>query len=268
METLRYIITSFAILMAIQMNAQTSETYVVKRGETFSSIASKYGISENELRKQNPDAKRCYTGMKLNIRKNLPFSSIHKNKETQSTGFVENPKKKISKNDDIDLMLFAASENPFFWVPDPGPDYKPNRISPFTICHRSTGKEYIRYIVNPSETNNKKYIAIRFSYELRENQKIYLRGKIIAISNVSRNDGHYLIAYKEETNILEYEKDYRLCYIPETFGSYLITFAQSGANDGAIGLVPLSEFDEYFGKNKVKLSPLISDRAKIKASNK
>ena len=85
METLRYIITSFAILMAIQMNAQTSETYVVKRGESFSSIASKYGISENELRKQNPDAKKCYTGMKLNIKKPSTTSSTINRNETSTT---------------------------------------------------------------------------------------------------------------------------------------------------------------------------------------
>lgn len=88
METLRYIITSFAILMALQMNAQTSETYVVKRGESFSSIASKYGISENELRMQNPNAKNCYTGMKLNIKKpSTTSSTINRNEisTTQST---------------------------------------------------------------------------------------------------------------------------------------------------------------------------------------
>ena len=63
-------ITSFflVLLFATVSFAQTgSSQHIVKRGETFASIAAKYGISENELKAANPKVKTCYAGTKLVI---------------------------------------------------------------------------------------------------------------------------------------------------------------------------------------------------------
>lgn len=48
--------------------AQQTE-HQVKRGETFASIAAKYGITEAALRKANADKKTAYAGLKLRIPK-------------------------------------------------------------------------------------------------------------------------------------------------------------------------------------------------------
>ena len=60
------------LLFTTTVSAQTSQTHIVKRGETFASIASKYGITESELRTANPNAENCYAGTKLNIIKKAP----------------------------------------------------------------------------------------------------------------------------------------------------------------------------------------------------
>jgi len=49
------------------LNAQNVSQHIVKRGETFASIAKKYGISEQQLKKANSKHATCYTGMKLSI---------------------------------------------------------------------------------------------------------------------------------------------------------------------------------------------------------
>lgn len=43
------------------------QVHTVERGETLSSIANKYGITEYELKKANPNMTICFAGIKLNI---------------------------------------------------------------------------------------------------------------------------------------------------------------------------------------------------------
>lgn len=50
--------------------AQT-RTHVVKRGETYQSIAEKYGISEENLKSYNTAHPTCYVGLKVNV----PYSN-------------------------------------------------------------------------------------------------------------------------------------------------------------------------------------------------
>lgn len=50
--------------------AQT-RTHVVKRGETYQSIAEKYGISEENLKSYNSAHPTCYVGLKVNV----PYSN-------------------------------------------------------------------------------------------------------------------------------------------------------------------------------------------------
>lgn len=44
-----------------------AETHIVQKGETFESIAKKYGVSLNELKEANPKTKQCFAGLKLVI---------------------------------------------------------------------------------------------------------------------------------------------------------------------------------------------------------
>ena len=63
------------ISFSIRISAQTT-THQVLRGETFSSISSKYGISEETLKKANPRATVCYAGLKLVIPEITKSSNI------------------------------------------------------------------------------------------------------------------------------------------------------------------------------------------------
>lgn len=60
----------FVVLLAmapLMVQAQTSETHTVQRGETFALIAKRYGLTEQELKNANPDEDLCYAGLKLSI---------------------------------------------------------------------------------------------------------------------------------------------------------------------------------------------------------
>lgn len=57
----------FLLFVTMALNAQNVSQHIVKRGETFASIAKKYGISEQQLKKANSKHATCYTGMKLSI---------------------------------------------------------------------------------------------------------------------------------------------------------------------------------------------------------
>lgn len=63
----RFYIISFiilALLTSIQMMAQQTKV-IVGYGETYESIAAKYGVSINELRAANPGKDNCYAGMEI-----------------------------------------------------------------------------------------------------------------------------------------------------------------------------------------------------------
>ena len=63
----RVIITAFALFIATLINAQTTNQHVVMRGETFASIANKYGITEQQLKNANSAHSTCHVGLKLTI---------------------------------------------------------------------------------------------------------------------------------------------------------------------------------------------------------
>lgn len=75
---------TIAVIAAIctPLFGQSTQIHVVKRGETFASIAAKYGISESQLLSDNPNAKSCFGGMKLTIVKREPKVS-HVNEPTK-----------------------------------------------------------------------------------------------------------------------------------------------------------------------------------------
>ena len=102
-----------AVLLAILLTVLPAfyihaETHIVGRGETISSIAQKYGVSEAEIRAANPRLKTCYAGLKLNIPKprkapagadraangNTPVPPNKNNSSTQKSG---NPAPQKSK---------------------------------------------------------------------------------------------------------------------------------------------------------------------------
>lgn len=54
-------------LAATTASAQIAAKYQVQRGDTYASIAEKFGMTENELRHENPGKRHLYAGMTINI---------------------------------------------------------------------------------------------------------------------------------------------------------------------------------------------------------
>ena len=66
----------FSFGIGASVLAQQTE-HQVRRGETFASIAAKYGITEDALRKANADRKTAFAGMKLRIPKVENSTSVN-----------------------------------------------------------------------------------------------------------------------------------------------------------------------------------------------
>lgn len=64
-----YRITFILILISAVITIRAQETcqHTVMRGETFASVAKKYGITEAELKDANPGHKTCYVGLRLTV---------------------------------------------------------------------------------------------------------------------------------------------------------------------------------------------------------
>ena len=54
-------------LAAAAVSAQLAAKYQVQRGDTYASIAEKFGMTENELRHKNPGKRHLYAGMNIDI---------------------------------------------------------------------------------------------------------------------------------------------------------------------------------------------------------
>lgn len=64
----RFLITSLVSVALVFAGYAEEKTHVVERGETLTTIAKTYGVTEQALIKANPDAASfCYVGMVLNI---------------------------------------------------------------------------------------------------------------------------------------------------------------------------------------------------------
>lgn len=79
MKTKRLLLMLIITLCSVASWGQSMATYVVQRGETFSSIAKKFKISEEQLRNANPNVNMCYTGIKLVIPQTSIISSDNDN---------------------------------------------------------------------------------------------------------------------------------------------------------------------------------------------
>jgi len=68
MKLLRFTLTLLLLTFSVVVYSQEITTHIVAKGETVSTICSKYGLSEEELLKENPALKNyIYVGMKIRI---------------------------------------------------------------------------------------------------------------------------------------------------------------------------------------------------------
>lgn len=63
----KYLIIIALWLAAATADAQIAAKYQVQRGDTYATIAEKFGMTENELRHENPGKRHLYAGMTINI---------------------------------------------------------------------------------------------------------------------------------------------------------------------------------------------------------
>ncbi|MBQ6208789.1 MAG: SEL1-like repeat protein [Prevotella sp.] len=122
------------MLWTMGIMAQSQQIHVVKRGETFASIASKYGMSENELRNVNPNVKNCFAGTKLNISKGTD--------EVQKATTVHN--KSIVKNNETTMKDKVVSTV-----------HSSNTVQSESKSTRNPLDSYLS--LSQSEINHKKY---------------------------------------------------------------------------------------------------------------
>lgn len=67
MKTIKILLSVLLLSGCLLCISGQAEIHVVQRGETFESIAMKYGLSQQQLLEANPRSKICYAGLKLQI---------------------------------------------------------------------------------------------------------------------------------------------------------------------------------------------------------
>lgn len=81
------------LLCAIPTFAQSIKKHVVERGETLASIAEKYGVSQEEITKLNPDAAQfVYVGMELTVPGKANTATVNTDEASVNTESVEKQK--------------------------------------------------------------------------------------------------------------------------------------------------------------------------------
>lgn len=80
---IRLLFMTVLFLYGTSLFSQTTE-HIVRRGETLTTIAKKYGVSEGELKKANKGGKTFYVGQKLKIPKPVARLAQNTGKTTQS----------------------------------------------------------------------------------------------------------------------------------------------------------------------------------------
>ena len=207
------------------------------------------------------------SNLSLKSNGSINFTSRRRDFEPDSVSYQPERSYGIAKKVPV-IVLMAMSPLNSSSVEPYNPNYIPNQIEAVQqsddniVLKRElhSGNESIRYLAFSDDNNEKDFENFCFNYDNKmANKKGILVGKVIAICDTPRADGRYLMAYRQITNG-QAEKDFKICYVPDVFGAYLNSYAKGWANNGALGSVSKSEFDEYFGANNVKNAPLIKDR--------
>ena len=91
MKQLKLLLLTLMLCIAVPCFSQTVE-HVVAVGETFESIARKYGMTEQQLKEANPKYRGVFfVGMKLNI----PQKYANPQKGTPQSPVTEEPQKPV-----------------------------------------------------------------------------------------------------------------------------------------------------------------------------
>ena len=96
-------------IVAMNVAAQSVTTHTVKRGETIESIASKYQVSVDDIKRANPNAGDFfYVGMKLNIPSRSDSSVIKNNASGLTDSSVATEKETIKSKQSVQSMRSSS----------------------------------------------------------------------------------------------------------------------------------------------------------------
>lgn len=108
----RLIIIMFMACFAICTFGQSTKTHVVQRGETIKSVATKYGVSEDDIVRANPDvAEYFFVGMKLNIPYKGSDSSKEKEDKVNESQPIANSATKASSHEEKPSIVTKSNES-------------------------------------------------------------------------------------------------------------------------------------------------------------
>jgi hypothetical protein len=198
----------------------------------------------------------------------INFTRRHRDFEPDSVSYQPERSSGIAKKVPV-IVLMAMSPLNSSSVEPYNPNYVPNNIEMVQQSSVKKGLVYKREMkyqdqqlricgIN-DDKNLSTFEKIGFNYDCKKsNRHGVIDGYFIAICKESRNDGSYLIAYKEFEPDGK-TSDFKLCYLPATFGENLYVMSTGVRNNGAMGVLPKSEFTDYFGKKNVENAPFIKD---------
>lgn len=103
----KHILTLFAgLCLSWAVQAQDAREHIVQRGETFTLIAKRYGMTEEQLKEANPKVKICYAGLKLQV----PEAFITTSTTSLAAG-AEKEAKKAADRSSENFIADAKSQN-------------------------------------------------------------------------------------------------------------------------------------------------------------
>ena len=121
--------------------------------------------------------------------------------------------------------------------------------------------DYIRLLGISNDNDYINYEKMVFNYDFKTGDSVgWVQGKLVGICKERKEDGSRLIAYFP-IDARGKMYNYKLAYMPRTIvpGVYAI-LGSKNHNNGAVGVLPKSEFVDYFGEDAVNNAPELKDQ--------
>lgn len=137
----RFLITSLVSVALAFAGYAEEKTHVVERGETLTTIAKTYGVTEQALIKANPDAASfCYVGMVLNIPETADAQGDARNEAVSSV--KDSARQEMPVNDN-QTSTVSKPDNKVVHVADEEDDEKgAKNFSSLTLSYMAGYKDF------------------------------------------------------------------------------------------------------------------------------
>ena len=138
----RFLITSLVSVVLAFAGYAEEKTHVVERGETLTTIAKTYGVTEQALVKANPDAASfCYVGMVLTIPEVTAVQGDARNGDVARVSDPDN--QETSANDNVMMTPVSKSGNNVAHIVNEEDDEKDAKnFSSLTLSYMAGYKDF------------------------------------------------------------------------------------------------------------------------------